>query len=108
MKKGIGPQFLGAGGMNPKSTPCGHPKTMANSGHSPISFIDPNMQQQQMGMQPQMGMQQAAMPQMGVMPQQPGQTPLYNAGTMYLKKEAAKAAGEDTFQVGDKTFPVEG
>lgn len=24
MKKGIGPQFLGAGGMNPKSTPCGH------------------------------------------------------------------------------------
>jgi hypothetical protein len=42
------------------------------------------------------------------MPQQPGQTPLYNAGTMYLKKEAAKAAGKDTFQVGDKTFPVKG
>ena len=101
MKKGIGPQFLGAGGMNPKSTPCGHPKTMANSGHSPINFIDPNMQQQQMGMQPQITTQQ-----MGVMPQQPVATPLYNAGTMYLKKEAAKAAGKDTFQVGDKTFPI--
>ena len=25
-KHGIGPQSLGASGMNPKSTPCGHPK----------------------------------------------------------------------------------
>ena len=25
MKNGIGPQSLGAAGMNPKSTPCGHP-----------------------------------------------------------------------------------
>ena len=25
MKNGIGPQSLGATGMNPKSTPCGHP-----------------------------------------------------------------------------------
>tara|TARA_B100001059_G_scaffold201858_1_gene209461 strand:- start:740 stop:1171 length:432 start_codon:yes stop_codon:yes gene_type:complete len=25
MKNGIGPQNLGASGMNPKSTPCGHP-----------------------------------------------------------------------------------
>ena len=25
MKNGIGPQNLGATGMNPKSTPCGHP-----------------------------------------------------------------------------------
>lgn len=94
MKNGIGPQNLGAMGMNPKSKPCG----------SPLNFVDTRMQ---MGMQqPQMGMQQAAMPQTGIMPQQPVQTPLYNAGTMYLKKEAAKAAGKDTFQVGDKTFPV--
>ena len=27
MKNGIGPQSLGASGMNPKSTPCGHPVT---------------------------------------------------------------------------------
>ena len=94
MGHGIGPQNLGATGMSAKSKPCG----------TPLDFVDPRMQ---MGMQqPQMGMQQAAMPQVGVMPQQPGQTPLYNAGTMYLKKEAAKAAGKDTFQVGDKTFPV--
>jgi len=92
MGHGIGPQNLGAAGMSSKSKPCG----------TPLNFVDPRMQ---MGMQqPQMGVQ----PQMGAMPQQPGQTPLYNAGTMYLKKEAAKAAGKDTFQVGDKTFPVKG
>jgi hypothetical protein len=106
MKTGIGPQNLGAPGMNPKSTPCGHSTSPANYGDSPMAFVDPY--QQPAVMQPQMGMQQAAMPQMGAMPQQPGQTPLYNAGTMYLKKEAAKAAGKDTFQVGDKTFPVKG
>ena len=31
-KHGIGPQSLGASGMNPKSTPCGHPKI------SPLDF----------------------------------------------------------------------
>ena len=108
MKNGIGPQNLGVAGMNPKSTPCGHSTSPANYGDSPIKFVDPRMQAQMGMQQPQMGMQQAAMPQMGAIPQQPGQTPLYNAGTMYLKKEAAKAAGKDTFQVGDKTFPVKG
>jgi len=50
---GIGPQNLGAAGMNPKSTPCGHP---TGKGDSPMNYIDPN---QQMGMQPQqVGMQQ--------------------------------------------------
>lgn len=103
---GIGPQNLGAAGMNPKSTPCGH---STGKGDSPMNYIDPN---QQMGMQPQqVGMQQPG--QVGMVQpqnalQQPTQTPLYNAGTMYLKKEAAKAAGKDTFQVGDKTFPVKG
>lgn len=31
-KHGIGPQSLGASGMNPKSTPCGHSRTMGNYG----------------------------------------------------------------------------
>ena len=34
MKHGIGPQSLGASGMNPKSTPCGHPKI------TPLDFND--------------------------------------------------------------------
>lgn len=33
-KHGIGPQSLGASGMNPKSTPCGHPKI------TPLDFND--------------------------------------------------------------------
>jgi len=36
-KHGIGPQSLGASGMNPKSTPCGHPRTMGNYG-TPLDF----------------------------------------------------------------------
>lgn len=48
---GIGPQNLGAAGMNPKSTPCGHSKVS-----SPMNYIDP---MQQAAMQPQqVGMQQ--------------------------------------------------
>jgi len=48
---GIGPQNLGAAGMNPKSTPCGH-----SVAGSPMNYIDP---MQQAAMQPQqVGMQQ--------------------------------------------------
>ena len=48
---GIGPQNLGAAGMNPKSTPCGH-----STASSPMNYIDP---MQQAAMQPQqVGMQQ--------------------------------------------------
>lgn len=106
---GIGPQNLGASGMNPKSTPCGHPLNMG-ADSNPLKYVDP-LQQQQMGMPQQVGMQQPG--QVGIVQpqnalQQPTQTPLYNAGTMYLKKEAAKAAGKDSFTVGDKTFPVKG
>ena len=38
-KHGIGPQSLGASGMNPKSTPCGHSRTMGNYG-TPISKLE--------------------------------------------------------------------
>mgnify|MGYP001441748309 CR=1 FL=1 len=38
-KHGIGPQSLGALGMNPKSTPCGHPRTMGNYG-TPINKLE--------------------------------------------------------------------
>ena len=71
---GIGPQNLGAAGMNPKSTPCGHP---TGTGDSPMNYIDPN---QQLGMQTQqVGMQQPG--QVGIVQpknmamQQPGVTP---------------------------------
>jgi len=48
---GIGPQNLGAAGMNPKSTPCGH-----SVAGSPMNYIDP---MQQAAMQPQqVGMEQ--------------------------------------------------
>jgi len=39
MKNGIGPQNLGASGMNPKSTPCGHSNITSPSG-SPLNFQD--------------------------------------------------------------------
>ena len=39
MKNGIGPQNLGASGMNPKSTPCGHSTITSPSG-SPLNFQD--------------------------------------------------------------------
>ena len=38
-KHGIGPQSLGASGMNPKSTPCGHPRAMGNYG-TPINKLE--------------------------------------------------------------------
>ena len=38
-KHGIGPQSLGASGMNPKSTPCGHSRTMGNYG-TPINKLE--------------------------------------------------------------------
>ena len=38
-KHGIGPQSLGVSGMNPKSTPCGHPKAMGNYG-TPINKLE--------------------------------------------------------------------
>lgn len=73
---GIGPQNLGASGMNPKSTPCGHP---LNKGvdSNPLKYVDP-LQQQQMGMPQQVGMQQPG--QVGIVQpqntlQQPGVTP---------------------------------
>jgi len=68
---GIGPQNLGAAGMNPKSTPCGH-----SVAGSPMNYIDP---MQQAAMQPQqVGMQQPG--QVGIVQpqnalQQPQATP---------------------------------
>ena len=38
-KHGIGPQSLGASGMNPKSTPCGHSRTIGNYG-TPINKLE--------------------------------------------------------------------
>lgn len=52
---GIGPQNLGAPGMNPKSTPCGHPLNMGVDSN-PLKYVDPL--QQQMGVPQQVGMQQ--------------------------------------------------
>ena len=65
---GIGPQNLGAMGMNPKSTPCGHSKAS-----SPMNYIDP---MQQAAMQPQqVGMEQPG--QVGIMqPQSALQQPM--------------------------------
>lgn len=65
---GIGPQNLGAAGMNPKSTPCGH-----SAASSPMNYIDP---MQQAAMQPQqVGMEQPG--QVGIVqPQSALQQPM--------------------------------
>ena len=88
---GIGPQNLGAAGMNPKSTPCGH---STGKGDSPMNYIDPN---QQLGMQPQqVGMQQPG--QIGVVqPQNTLQQPVAGSPVNFNEKlEAAVDSGKIT------------
>tara|TARA_B100001059_G_C17648768_1_gene483293 strand:+ start:436 stop:774 length:339 start_codon:yes stop_codon:yes gene_type:complete len=112
MRNGIGPQNLGASGMSTKSKPCGSPLKLdpatiklamtavsAMKDNEPDKEVEKEEENEAVPKLPGSKIDPSAITKAG---------PLYNAGTMYLKKEAAKAAGKDSFNVGGKTFPVQG